>query len=115
MFATVAVGILVILACMIFVKKDPAVAYKALDKLSVVVNLIMVLAVLPFITAAIWFAQILESGVDFLFCLTLCMPAVMAFSVAASIALRRNGYAKTGFFVQFVGPVLMELLLLLGR
>ena len=115
MFATVAVGILVILASMIFVKKDPSIAYKALDKVSTVVNFIMVLAVLPIITAAIWFAQILDSGVDFLFCLTLCMPAVMAFSVAVSIALRRNGFRKSGFFVQFVGPVLMELLLLLGR
>ena len=34
------------------------------------------------------------------------IPALTAFTVAASIALRRIQFTKTGFFIQFVGPSL---------
>jgi hypothetical protein len=36
----------------------------------------------------------------------LCIPALTAFTVAASVALRRKGFTKTGLLVQFVFPVL---------
>ena len=36
----------------------------------------------------------------------MCIPAITAFTVAASVALRRKGFRKTGFFIQFAGPVI---------
>ena len=45
-------------------------------------------------------------GEDIVTQILLCTPAITAFTVAASIALRRNGFTKTGFFIQFAGPVL---------
>ena len=112
MIAMLIVGVLVILACMIFVKRDKTMPYKPLDKISVVLNFILVLAVIPFATLTTWLMQILVSGDEFAYQLYLCVPAISAFAAAASIALRRKGFTKAGFFSQFVGPVLYVLLLI---
>ena len=113
MIAMLIVGILVILACMIFVKRNKSVPYKALDKISVILNFIMTLAVIPFATVTAWFMQIAVSNDAFGYQLFLCIPAATAFTVAASIALRRKGFTKAGFFVQFAGPALFAILTLL--
>ena len=113
MIAMLIVGILVILACMIFVKRNKSVPYKALDKISVILNFIMTLAVIPFATVTAWFMQIAVSSDAFGYQLFLCIPAATAFTVAASIALRRKGFTKAGFFVQFAGPALFAILTLL--
>ena len=106
MVAMLAAGLLTMLACMIFVKRDKTMPYKALDKISVVLNFVIVLVAIPFITVTTALLPITMSAESFLYQLFLCVPAVTAFTVAASIALRRNGYRKAGFFVQFAGPVL---------
>jgi ABC-type transport system involved in cytochrome c biogenesis permease component len=36
----------------------------------------------------------------------LCIPALTAFSIAVSIALRRKGFTVSGLLVQFAFPVL---------
>ena len=53
--------------------------------------------------------QITVSGDEFGYQIALCVPFLTAFTVAASIALRRIRFTKTGFFVQFIGPVLFAL------
>ena len=114
MFAMLAVGILAMFACMIFVKRDKTVPYKTLDKLSIVMNFIVCFAAIPFITFVTSFLQITMSGDELVYQFFLCIPALTAFSVAASIALRRIGFTKAGFFVQFIGPVLFVLPLILN-
>ena len=112
MFAMLIVGILVIMACMIFVKRDKTIPYQALDKISIVLNFIVVLVVIPIATGAIWFSQIVASGNEFSFQLMLCIPVFTAFTVAASISLRRKGFTRAGFFVQLVTPAMIALLIL---
>ena len=114
LFAMLAVGILMILACMIFVKRDKTISYKALDKLSIVLNCVVCFAVLPFMTFITAFLQITMNGDELAYQIALCIPALTAFTVAASIALRRIRFAKAGLFVQFIGPALFALLLILG-
>jgi hypothetical protein len=106
MLAMLAVGLLTIVACLIFVKKDKNVPYKVLDKLSVLVNFAVCFLAIPFITACAVFMQLTTSTDDPWYQFFLCIPAITAFAVAASIALRRKGYTKTGFCLQFAGPVL---------
>lgn len=113
MFAMLAVGILTIIACMIFVKRDKTVPYKALDKLSVVLNCVICFAAIPFITLAATLMQITMGGDELVYQMFLCTPALTAFTVAASIALRRARFTKAGFFIQFVGSVLFALSLIL--
>ena len=106
MLAMLAVGLLVIVACMIFVKRDKSVTYKLLDKLSIALNCVVCFVALPFITFTTTLLQITMSGDDLMYQIFLCIPALTAFAVAASVSLRRKGFTKTGFIVQFIGPVL---------
>ena len=101
-----------ILACMIFVKRDKSVPYKALDKVSIVLNFVICFVVLPFITFVTAFLQITMGGDELSYQLCMCIPALTAFTVAASIGLRRTRFTKAGFLVLFIGPVLFVLLFL---
>ena len=113
MVAMLIVGLLVIIACMIFVKRDKSVPYKVLDKIAVVLNYVIVLAAVPFFTVIGWLLQIIMDGGEFSYQMSMCVPALTAFTVAASISLRRRGFTKFGFFIQFIGPVLFVLVLFL--
>ena len=112
MVAMLIVGLLVILACMIVMKRDKTVPYKGLDKVSVVLNVILAVVAIPFLTVVIWLSQVAMSTTAWNFQVMLCVPAITAFSIAASLSLRRKGFTKAGFFIQFVGPVLFGLLVL---
>ena len=113
MLAMLAVGILVMIACMIVVKRDKTIPYGALSKIGVVFNVLIMGLVLPFITVVVLFMQIYVSGDEFIYQMDLCIPALTAFTVAASIALRRKGFTKSGFFIQFIGPALFVLMVAL--
>lgn len=106
MGAMLFVAFLTIIACIIFVKKDNDVTYKALDTLSVVANFIICLALIPFITIVLIFLPLTMDSSSIMYQIYLCVPALSAFAVAASIALRRKGFTKSGFFVQLAIPVL---------
>lgn len=106
MMAMLAVGVLVMLACVIFVKKDQTVTYKVLDEISIVVNCILCFAAIPFITIVTALLQLTIDSDSLMYQMFLCIPALTAFTVAASLVLRRKGFTKSGFCVQLVGPVL---------
>jgi hypothetical protein len=106
MLVMLVIGLLTMIACLIFVKRDKTTPRKVLDTLSVVLNFGICLMAIPFITVATGLLQLTMSSDALLYQIFLCTPALTAFTVAASIALRRNGFTKTGFFVQFAGPVL---------
>jgi hypothetical protein len=106
MVAMLVVGLLMIVACLAFVRRDKTVPYKALDKVSIVLNIAVVFVAIPVIAIVTSLFQITLSGDDLVYQYFLCTPALTAFGVAASVALRRMGFTKSGFFVQFVGPVL---------
>ena len=112
MFAMLAVGILVILACMIFVKRDQTVSYKTLDKVSIVLNVLVVFVVLPVAAIIVYFTQIVASGPEFSYQLLLCLPVFTAYTVAASICLRRKGFTRAGFFIQLITPAFFGLLMI---
>ena len=114
MFAMLLIGLLVIVACLVFVKKDEAVSYKDLDKLSVVLNYLLVIAGIPFVTVLVLLMQIVMDCGGLGYQIFLCLPAVAAFTVAASIVLRRLGYTKPGFFIQLVAPVIFFLDVIFG-
>ena len=106
MLVMLAIAFLTILACLIFVKKDPDVNYKALDKISIVANFLITFIAIPFLTIVIFFFPLVMDSESLLYQIYLCVPALTAFTIAASIALRRKGFAKSGFFVQLVCPAL---------
>ena len=106
MVAMLIVGVLVMIACVVFVKRDKTVPYKVLDQISVVLNYLICFGAIPLITFLTALLPLTMSEDGLLYQIYLCLPALTAFTIAASIALRRKGFTKTGFFIQFAGPVL---------
>ncbi|MBR5134975.1 MAG: hypothetical protein IKV35_05195 [Clostridia bacterium] len=113
MAAMFLVGLLTIIACIIFVKRDKTVPYKALDIISIVLNVLVGVLALPFMTLVVYLMGTYVSGDELIYQIDLCVPALTAFTIAASVALRRKGFKKSGFAVQFVGPVLFAVLAVL--
>lgn len=99
-------GLLTTIAVMIVIKRDKTVPYKLLDKISVVLNYLVCFVAIPFFTVVTALLPLTMSGDEFIYQVFLCIPAITAFTLAASIALRRQGRTKAGFFVQLTGPVL---------
>ena len=97
-------GILTLILCMIFVRKSDGVEYRALDKIGIALNFVAVLYVLPIIYIASVFVQAYRTGPDWLYQAYLCVPQIIPFSIAASLSLRRKGFRKIGFFIQFLAP-----------
>ena len=97
-------GILVLIACVIFVKKDSTLSYKPLDKLSTILNFLVGIVAFPFITLVVSLLPITMSGEEFTYQLFLCIPPFILFTIAASVALRRRGFTKSGLIVQLTGP-----------
>lgn len=113
MFVMLVIGVLTIIVCIIFVKKDNDLEYKRIDKFSIAFNYIIGLLIIPIILLYVWIVQIVMSGDEFIYQMYLCIPALTAFTIAASIALRRKGFAKSGMIVQLVCPVLLVVQLIL--
>ena len=106
MLVMLLIAFLTVLACLIFVRKDSDEGYKVFDILSIIANFVITFMVIPFITIVIVFFPLVMEAESLLYQIYLCVPALTAFTLAASIALRRKGFAKSGFFVQLVCPVL---------
>lgn len=106
MFAMLLVGVLTIIACIIFVRRDNEVSYNVLDKLSFAFNLIIGFAAIPFITIVVALLPLVMDAEAFLYQIYLCIPAMTAFTIAASVVLRRKGFTKFGLLVQLACPVL---------
>ena len=106
MLVMLLIAFLTVLACLIFVRKDHDVNYKALDIISIVANFLITFMAIPFLTIVIFFFPLTMDTESLLYQIFLCIPALTAFTIAASIALRRKGFTKSGFFVQLVCPVL---------
>ena len=106
MLAMLLVGLLTMIVCILFVKKHRRVRYNLPDRLSVILNLMIVFWGLPFMTVCIGLFPLTMSGESLLYQIFLCIPAITAFTVAASVAFRRKGFTKFGLLVQLVGPAL---------
>lgn len=111
--ANIVVGVLALLACMIFVKKDSDYTSTAMNKLSTVLNFGIGLIVFPFLSIVAPFSDINGSGEDLISQIFYCIPLITALGLAASICLRRKGFEKASFLSQFTGVVLTAVLLLL--
>ena len=110
MLAMELVGLLTIFACILLVKREQPLPYQPLDKLSVLLNFAVVIFALPFITLVVALTALTINTDTILYQASLCIPALTALTIAASLCLRRKGFTKAGLFIQFVGPALFLLL-----
>ena len=114
---TVFIGALALLAMIILVKKGKS-SKKAKngksDKISVVLNFIIGIVVIPFMTVFGAFLDIIGNSAELGQQLLYIIPAFSLLCLAASVGLRRKGFKKGGLAIQFVGPVLFAVVLVSG-
>lgn len=108
-----AISLLALLACIFLVKRDRSISYGILDKLSIVVNFLIGFTVFPFLCVVSPLIDINGDASDPISISFFFLPAITCYGLAASVCLRRNGYRKSGFFVQFTSLAVLALLLVL--
>ena len=113
MFVMLLVSIIVFIVCLVAVKKDAEVTYNAVDVISIVLNYLIAIVVFPFLTFFAWLVQAFETGPEWIYQWYFCIPAIIVYSLAASVSLRRKGFKKSGLLVQLVGIVVFAALLLI--
>ena len=109
----VAIMLVFLLACLLFVRKDQELKYSKLDKAGIVCNFIIAFMVAPFITFVCVMFGIVESSAEWINQLTYTTPSLAILFLALSVVLRRQGYPKTSFFIQFGGIILFIAILVL--
>ena len=101
------------LLCLIFVRKDKEYRYSKLDKAGIVLNFLMGIIAVPFISFFCILFGIVESRVELINQITYNTPSIAILCLALAVVLRRKGYSKTGFFIQFGGILAFALILVL--
>ena len=109
---TAAIAVAALLACVIFIRRDKTLEYGVLDKVSVVLNFLIVIFVFPFILISSALTEIVADASAMQQLLYLA-PALTAIGIAASVTLRRMRCKQISFWVQFAGPIVFSLILLL--
>lgn len=99
----VAIMVVYFLLCLIFVRKDKEYCYTKLDKAGIFFNFLVGILAIPFITFICMLFGIVESDIAIIDQTIYNIPPIAVFFLAQSVVLRRKGYPKTGFFIQFVG------------
>lgn len=109
----IAISLVFFLLCLIFVRKDKENRYPKLDKVSVVMNFLVGIVVVPFISIVCMLFGIVESRIELINQITYSVPSITILCLALSIAFRRKGYSKAGFYIQFGGVLAFLLILVL--
>ena len=105
---TTIIAVVTLLACIILIKKDPELTYGVLDKVSIVVNFLITILAFPVILFTSYLSEIIATATVVQQILYLA-PALTALGIALSVTLRRMGYKKIGFWIQFMGPAAFAL------
>lgn len=105
---TLAIAIAALLACMILVKKNRESLFRAVDKASLVLNILIAIVAFPFLFMATMLSEIVADTSLWQQILYMT-PALTVSGIAASVALRRCGYGKSGLLIQLMGPILFAI------
>ena len=108
---TLLFAILALIAMFIFVKKDKELKYKAVDVISVILNFVIGLTLIPFVIVLALLIDVDGGGPEFYNQVMYFIPALLVLCVAASVALRRMGYGVKSLLAQLVGPVVFAVYL----
>lgn len=109
----VAILLVFLLLCLIFIRKDKEYQYSKLDKVGIVVNFLLGIFAVPFITIACMMFGIVESHIELINQIVYNVPSIALLCLALSVVFRRKGYSKAGFFIQFGGILLFVFILVL--
>ena len=103
------ISLIALLVTIIFVKKDKETKYKAVAIISIVLNVIICLTMLPLATILGLLIDINGGGPEFYRQTTYFMPALFVLCITASVALRRKGYSVISLITGLIGPAIFAI------
>lgn len=109
---TTLITLAALVACLILIRKDNALTYGWFEKIGVVLNFLVSLVAFPFIFIAASLSEIV-ADVSPLQQLLYLTPALTVLGISLSVSLRRMGRKHMSFWVQFIGPALFALCVVL--
>lgn len=109
---TALIALLAMVAILIFVKKEKELQGKAIDKASIILNFVVGLLFVPFVTLVASFIDINGGGPEFYHQAFYFIPAFSVLSIAASVALRRKGCGVKSLIAELIGPAVFALYLI---
>lgn len=109
---TTLISMVALVACLILIRKDKSLKYGWFEKIGVVLNFLVSLVAFPFIFIAAALSEIV-ADVSPLQQLLYLTPALTVQGISLSVSLRRMGRKHMSFWVQFIGPALFALCVVL--
>jgi hypothetical protein len=105
------VAFLALIAMIIFVRKEKELKYRAVDVVSIVLNWVIGIVYMGFVTLLALFLDINGGGSELYYQIMYFIPAVSLLCVAASVALRRKGFGVKALVAELIGPVIFAVYL----
>ncbi len=108
------IALLALLVILIFVKREEDVEKNMSYRFHALLNIAVGVIGVPLFTIFGILSDIVGTDSSISHQLGYLIAPVLALGIAASVALRRKGYGKAGFVVQFAGVVVFALMLLVS-
>lgn len=106
------IALLALLAIIIFVRKEKELNYKVVDIVSIILNFVICLTLLPIVSIAAMFIDINGGGPELYHQTLYFIPVFITLGVAASVALRRKGYSVKSLIAELVAPAFFAVYLI---
>ncbi len=106
------IALLALIAILIFVKKETALKRNAADVVSIILNVVVGVLFLPFVTIAALLIDMNGGGPELYYQILYFIPAFSTLAIAAAVALRRKGHCVKSLLVSLLGPVVFVLYLI---
>ena len=110
----VIIAALALLAVLIFDKKDPLLPKHWTQKVSILINILLLVLFVPFATVVGFLSDINGSSGNFVHVLFYVLPSVTILSLAASVGLRRKGHTLGCFIASAIGPAQLAVMMMLS-
>lgn len=101
---TLLIALLAFLATIIFVKKEKERKYKTVDIISIVLDWLIGLVYLAFVTVLAALIDLEGGGPEFYYQGLYFIPSFSLLCISASVALRRRGYSVKALIAGLIGP-----------
>lgn len=106
------IALLALIVIIIFVRKEKELKYKAIDIVSIVLNFIIGIMYMGFVTILALLIDIEGGGPELYYQIMYFIPALSVLCIAASVALRRKGHSVKSLIAGFIGPAVFALYLI---
>ena len=113
-FPALLISLLALIMIMIFVKKDEDFVKGTVDVVSTIFNFLISIILVPFLTVCAFLLDITGDNESIIHQIFYFLPALTILGVAFCVALRRKGYKVSALVVEFVGPAIFAVIMIIA-